>query len=444
MPAFDVIVIGGGAAGLAAAETLAGAGRRVHLVEARRRLGGRIRTVHPALFPLPVELGAEFVHGTPPATLERLRLYRQPFYVTEGVDIHPTPAGLSRHPDFHASVGRVMERLDRLKGRDVSFTDFLATHAAGDEFAAARPRACAFVEGFDAADPALISARSLAEEWEGLGDVDDDPQHRLVHGYGALLRAMVQALPPARFSFSPGSRVTAVRWRRGHVTVTTTDSGGRETTLEARQAIVTLPLPFLQDEPDAPGGVQFEPDLPEETRAAARKLVMGPVVKVLLAFDTPFWANQKDVGGASLADMGFLFAPGAPFPTFWTHLPLRAPILTAWTAGPTAAALSGRRPRALIDTALDVLADTLRMDRARLAARLVGAKAADWGADPWARGAYSYVGVSGMRARAALARPIEKTLFLAGEATDTEGQASTVAGALASGERAAREALDAG
>jgi monoamine oxidase len=60
---------------------------------------------------------------------------------------------------------------------------------------------------------------------------------------------------------------------------------------------------------------------------------------------------------------------------------------------------------------------------------------------PRAHGAYSYVTVGGTRARGLLAKPVDRTLFFAGEATDTSGQASTVAGALASGQRAARELL---
>jgi monoamine oxidase len=67
----------------------------------------------------------------------------------------------------------------------------------------------------------------------------------------------------------------------------------------------------------------------------------------------------------------------------------------------------------------------------------------DWAADPFSRGAYSYVAVGGISARKHLAKPIENTLFFAGEALDTSGQASTVAGALASGQRAARQLLQA-
>jgi monoamine oxidase len=65
----------------------------------------------------------------------------------------------------------------------------------------------------------------------------------------------------------------------------------------------------------------------------------------------------------------------------------------------------------------------------------------DWQADPFARGAYSYVTVGGDKARSALAEPLADTLFFAGEAADTEGEAGTVAGALQSGARAARQVL---
>ena len=60
---YDVAVIGAGAAGLAAARDLAGAGKRVCIVEARQRAGGRIHTLHVPDLPLPLELGAEFIHG---------------------------------------------------------------------------------------------------------------------------------------------------------------------------------------------------------------------------------------------------------------------------------------------------------------------------------------------------------------------------------------------
>jgi monoamine oxidase len=65
----------------------------------------------------------------------------------------------------------------------------------------------------------------------------------------------------------------------------------------------------------------------------------------------------------------------------------------------------------------------------------------DWQADPFARGAYSYIIAGGGSARKALAASVEGTLFFAGEASDTAGESGTVAGALQSGMRAARQVL---
>jgi monoamine oxidase len=132
--------------------------------------------------------------------------------------------------------------------------------------------------------------------------------------------------------------------------------------------------------------------------------------------------------------VAFFHSPRADFPTFWTPLPMRTPLFTAWAGGPKAAQLTGKSRRLLVAKAL---ADVHRIfPDARLAAAL----AQDWHQDPYARGGYSYVLVGGQGARAALAAPLSDTLYFAGEATDMD-EAGTVAGALRSGARAAREML---
>jgi len=91
---------------------------------------------------------------------------------------------------------------------------------------------------------------------------------------------------------------------------------------------------------------------------------------------------------------------------------------------------------------LAVLARALGTTRRRLEGLVEGCWTHDWRADPFARGAYSYLPVGGVEAQESLARPVEGTLFFAGEATNTEGHNGTVHGALATGRRAAREVLD--
>ena len=116
------------------------------------------------------------------------------------------------------------------------------------------------------------------------------------------------------------------------------------------------------------------------------------------------------------------------------------PILTAWAGGPRADAMSQLSETGLVDRALASLARALAFPRSRLADLLESWRAHDWRRDPYSRGAYSYVGVGGLPAQRALARPCEGTLFFAGETTEAE-EMGTVSGAIASGQRAARQIL---
>jgi monoamine oxidase len=119
---------------------------------------------------------------------------------------------------------------------------------------------------------------------------------------------------------------------------------------------------------------------------------------------------------------------------------VRSATLVAWTAGPNAANLAGKSEQEIIRLALATLSEVFGR-RARVSQHLIGAYLHDWQADPFACGAYSYVIAGGQGARKRLAQPIADTLFFAGEATDYEGEAATVSGALHSGNRAAQLAL---
>jgi monoamine oxidase len=159
----------------------------------------------------------------------------------------------------------------------------------------------------------------------------------------------------------------------------------------------------------------------------------------VLVFRRRFW-DRLVRGGKGLSAASFLFSDDERFPTWWSSLPARAPMLTAWVAGPRAE-IGASANAALLRRALDALTDLLDIDPARLRTELVSWHAHDWTRDPHSRGAYSYVPVGGLDAPRALAEPVRGTLFFAGEATDTSGHTGTVHGAIASGQRAAREVL---
>lgn len=291
---------------------------------------------------------------------------------------------------------------------DMSFRRFLQIRSLPP---LTRVLATMMVQGFDAADPALVSARSIAEEWAS-GEIGDS-QLRPLGGYGPLLERLARS--GARLQLQ--TLVREVRWRPGRVEVRG-EHLGRPFSARAKRAIITLPLGVLQS-----GAVRFSPGL--NKTASLRSLASGPVIRVAMVFAKRFWDPR----------VAFFHAPRAPFPTFWTPLPMRVPLLTAWAGGPKAARLAGERPEELVQIALRTVLTVLRRKE-----HLMAAYVQDWQADPFALGAYSYVKVNGAGAREALAAPVAGTLFFAGEATSVE-ESGTVGGALSSGLRAAHEAL---
>jgi monoamine oxidase len=220
--------------------------------------------------------------------------------------------------------------------------------------------------------------------------------------------------------------------------------------LEARAAIVTLPVGVLKAAPPAVGAVAFQPAVPGLAATLAR-LDMSPVRKLLLRFRDVFWEEpgfveerlpRSNRPGTSprrsppgARTLSFLHDAAAPFPTLWTAAPRRVPVITAWAGGPQARALGHDEAR-VVDLALGALARALSLRRRSLDERLEGWATHDWQADPFSRGAYSYVQVGGQRAPRRLARPVADTLFFAGEAA-SQDEPGTVSGAIASGLAAA-------
>jgi monoamine oxidase len=384
----------------------------VLVLEARERVGGRCWTRRMPGLDIPVELGAEFIHGDAKVTHALLKKAG-----LAAVDSVREQRSLE-----HGRLGRINAFNEAQRAaqqavgleRDTSVARFLARLRLP---AKTRDFARMMVEGFDAADPRRASMRAIADEWGGgeLGASQPRPQG----GYGALLDWLANAVVASGARLQLGAVVSKVQWRAGAVTVSGEFLGERFTA-RAKRAIVTLPLGVLQE-----GPVRFP-----QKRAALRKLASGPVIRVAMRFHRPFW--EKRAPGVA-----FFHSPQAPFPTCWTPLPLRAPLLTAWAGGPKAARLTGSGTRKLIDAALASVESVFGKGPRSL---LAAACAQDWMHDPCSRGGYSYVLVGGMGAREELAAPLDDTVFFAGEATDSE-EPGTVAAALRSGQRAAREAL---
>jgi monoamine oxidase len=430
----DILIIGAGAAGLAAAAELAQSGRRVLLLEARDRIGGRMWTLNTPDLAVPIEYGAEFIHGEALTTMAILR--RGGGTAIESTDTHFSlhDGEVAARNDFFHDVQRAMRGSTELQKQDISFDDFL--EQSKDLSAEVRRSAKSMAEGFDAADTRHASARAIAAEWTGEMMNDDAPQSRPQGGYDALIATLAGSMQSQSVHLQLQTTVRSVRWSQGSVRLEGTFLG-RPFRANARRAIITLPLGVLQQPPDALGAVEFSPAL-DEKRGALQALASGAVIKLMLRFRSAFW---EELDGGRYRNAAFFHAPNSDFRTFWTQLPLRARMLVAWAGGPKAARLSSSvAPADMVAQGLSTL-QSMFGNRCNVTEAFEGAYYHDWQLDPFARGAYSYVTVGGCAAPAVLAAPLAGTLFFAGEATDTEGEMATVTGALQSGMRAAREVL---
>ena len=413
----DVIIIGAGAAGLAAARELSIAQLKVIVLEARQRIGGRIYT-HSDEWP--IELGAEFVHGKPPETFaiaERsgLKLESIPnrhWYVHDGV--------LTKSGEFWSKVEAVMKDMTHYTGPDQDFLTFLGQYNRED----IRSIATLYVEGFHAAHADRISVLGLNKTNEAASEIDDDKQFRVANGYVQVVQVLHDEAVAAGAVVHLDAMAMEVNWKRNEVEVITALSES----YKARRLLMTLPLSHMQT-----GQMQF--DLPlDEHRAQAGKLAMGHVIKVVLRFREPFWEE----------DLTFVHAPAELLPTWWTQFPVRTPLLAGWAGGTRAEVLTVESDDALLDQAIVALSHIFRVSKRVLEEELVESYLHNWQKDKFALGAYSYIPVGGLGAQAQLARPVDDTIFFAGEATNTEGHHGTVHGALATGIRAAREILGRG
>jgi monoamine oxidase len=435
---FDVAILGAGASGLAAANTLSSAGLKVSVLEARDRIGGRMYTRHDPATDDPIELGAEFVHGHPREIFDLVRRFGLPIQPVQG-ERWCSDGGRPRlceslDDEFDQVLGKLPSPGS---GPDRSFTDFL--NSLPGLRPETRKHVCGYIEGFEAAYPEQISAQALARENRASDEIEAYRSFRILSGYDSLLRALTA---DNNFELRLNTIVRQVSWRRGEVEITAQDTSG-DIQVHARHAIVTLPLAVLKVKAGQTGAVVFAPKLESKERALER-LEVGPVIRLVLRFRERFWERievETKSGAKSLSEMSFLHSDDPLFSTWWTTMPRRTPILTAWSAGPHCSVLASRDTETIVSHALDTLSRLLHMNRARLEELLEAHYLHDWQADPFAHGAYSWVKVGGVDASAELARPLEFTLFFAGEATDSNGHNGTVNGALESGYRAAQEVL---
>jgi monoamine oxidase len=417
--AVEVVIVGAGVAGLAAARELARRGARVVVVEARRRIGGRVLTIRSD--ERIIELGAEFVHGGNPPLWRALREFGVRTTLLE-MHQHLAERGQVREAgDVWDRVGRVMREIQARAAKGKSVGQLLKKHRreVDPEDAALARR---FIEGFEAAPLGKMSASFLAT----VGD-DDERQWRVENGYHRLIEGLAADLGRHGGHIKIGRRVRRIRWEDGAVKV----DG-----ISARAVLLTVPLGLEKS-------IRFQPPL--AGRRELRPLDLGHVLRINLIMRLGFWDSKvlpSHLRGGRGRNFGFLHAgpsTRAAIPTWWARGP--EPVVVGWAGGPGAKQLTKHSEPELRGVAVASLAKVLGANERAVRWWVTECRMHNWTRDPFSGGGYSYARAGWDDAPQRLAKPVNGTIFFAGEATAEPAELGTVHGALSSGLRAAKEIL---
>lgn len=417
---YDVIVIGAGACGLMAALEMALTGKKIAVIEARDRIGGRIHTIYDQEFDQPVELGAEFIHGE----------LKETFLISKKAGIgHDKTAGeiwqnedgnLEEQNDFIEDYNDLNKKFKELK-TDISIKEFLERHLQGDKYEELRFTLKNYIEGYYAAETSKASTYALRDELNN----SSDKQFRPEGGYLKLVEYLFNKCKEANVYFAFNEPVARLEYSKDQVSVTT-----NKTRYFSTKVLVTVPIGVLQS-----GSIQFVPDIPEKIKAS-KLLGFGAVAKTIFQFKNAFWKDKDKTQGKDVKKLGFMFARTI-IPTWWTQYPKDSAMITGWSGGPHANDLKGLSKEEVKEKGLQSLSSIFNISLEELRSNLIGWYVYDWLEDLYCIGGYSYDVINGAALRETVRKPIYDTVFFSGEGLYEGIEIGTVEAALSTGKDSA-------
>ena len=424
----DVIVVGAGISGLAAATALRKAGYTVIVLEARNRIGGRVWTNRDLGAPL--DLGASWIHGIDGNPLtdlaKQFKLKTLPtdydamtIYDADGREFSDAEQDRidERFDDLEAALDKLRQKMERADADDISLQKGIDQVLSGQKLNAKERAQLTYAINTTIEHEYASDVNDLSiYYWDDAGGFDGG-DHLFPNGYGGIADGLARDLD-IRLSHI----VSRVAYDNSGVTISTNKGEFR-----GERAVITLPLGVLKG-----NSVTFAPALPARKREAIRKLGVGVLNKVYLRFPEAFWDTEYEMLGYVSQRKGEWCE--------WLNIYFytKQPILLGFNAGTYGLAIEKLSDAEVIKAAMATLRTMYGNDTPQPTGSLI----TRWGRDPFAGCSYSHMGIDSTRDDLdILGEPVAKRLFFAGEATHPEYPA-TVHGALLSGRRAAEQIDD--